>query len=283
LASIGRRDDGRGVAGAIAAETDALKGFAARLIGIDPKSLSLDAQLDREQLIHAMDAGILANAVIRQWARDPDFYSSGVTSAAYVIMKRKFAPAADRLKSLVEREKKMPAVLDEGRTNLTAPAKIFTEVAIEQIDGNIAFFKNDVTAAFADVTDKALLRVAQTNAGVAARSPLTRLFCGERLPRPRDPACSGVEVTRKLYANEMMSRRWTSSKTPKPTGCGAREAFQATAEIDAGKSADGPHVNRAEHRSPQTCSRRRRRARLDPAVHRREADPDHSAEYPATA
>jgi len=228
---------------AIAAETDALNGFAARLIGIDPKSLSLDAQLDREQLIHAMDAGILANAVIRQWARDPDFYSSGVTNAAYVIMKRKFAPAADRLKSLVEREKKMPAVLDEGRTNLTAPAKIFTEVAIEQIDGNIAFFKNDVTAAFADVTDKALLsEFAQTNAGVMRALAAYKAFLQKDvLPRATGSYALGAEVYAKaLAANEMIELPLDQLSTVAEANRQQNEeAFQAAAkEIDAGKSAD---------------------------------------------
>ena len=42
--------------------------------------------------MHAMDAGILAVDVIRHWAKDPDVYSGGVTNAAYVIMKRDYAP-----------------------------------------------------------------------------------------------------------------------------------------------------------------------------------------------
>ena len=51
----------------------------------------------------------------------------------------------------------MPALLAEARKNLDDPSRIFTEIAIEQIDGNISFFKNDVPAAFTDVTDKPLL------------------------------------------------------------------------------------------------------------------------------
>src|ERR1051325_8959578 len=38
---------------AITAESDAMNAFAARLIGVDPATLTLDAQLDREQLIRA--------------------------------------------------------------------------------------------------------------------------------------------------------------------------------------------------------------------------------------
>jgi uncharacterized protein (DUF885 family) len=228
---------------AMTAETDALNAFAARLIAIDSTSLSLDAQLDREQLMRAMDAGILANSVIRQWAKDPDFYSAGVTNAAYVIIRRKFAPAADRLKSLVEREKKMPAFLDEGRRNLTAPAKIFTEIAIEQIDGNIAFFKNDVPAAFAEVTDKDLLNdFAQTNAGVMRALAAYKVFLqNDVLPKADGSYALGAEVYAKaLAANEMIELPLDKlSKIAEASRQLNEEAFQETArQINADKSAD---------------------------------------------
>jgi len=228
---------------AITAETDALNASAARLIGVDAASLSLDAQLDREQLIRAMDAGVLANSVIRQWAKDPDFYSSGVTNAAYVIMRRKFAPPADRLRSLIEREKKMPAFLDQARANLTAPAKIFTEIAIEQVDGNIAFFKNDVPAAFAEVTDKALLsEFSQTNAGVMRALAAYKVFLQkEVLPRANGSYALGPEVYAKaLAANEMIELSLEQlSKIAEADRERNEEAFQAAAkQIDASKNAD---------------------------------------------
>jgi len=228
---------------AITAETDALNAFAARLIGVDAASLSLDAQLDREQLIRAMDAGVLANSVIRQWAKDPDFYSSGVTNAAYVIMRRKFAPPADRLRSLIEREKKMPAFLDQARANLTAPAKIFTEIAIEQVDGNIAFFKNDVPAAFAEVTDQALLsEFSQTNAGVMRALAAYKVFLQkEVLPRANGSYALGPEVYAKaLAANEMIELSLEQlSKIAEADRERNEEAFQAAAkQIDASKNAD---------------------------------------------
>ncbi len=142
---------------AINDETAELTAFRRELEKVEPSTLSPAKQLDREWLLHVMDAGILANTVVRNWTKDPDFYSGGVTNAAYVIMKRKYAPSDDRLRTLIAREKQMPHFLDEAHENLTAADKVFTEIAIEQIDGNIRFFRGDVPAAFADVTDKALL------------------------------------------------------------------------------------------------------------------------------
>jgi len=228
---------------AITAEADALNAFAARLIGIDPATLTLDAQLDREQLIRAMDAGILDNRVIRRWAKDPDVYSSAVTNAAYVIMKRKFAPAEERLRALVEREKKIPAFLGEARKSLDQPVKIFTEIAIEQIDGNVAFFRNDVPAAFNEVKDKELLaEFAQTNSGVMlALASYKSWLQKDVLPRASGSYALGAEVYAKaLAANEMIELPLDElSKIAEANRQQNEAAFQATArQIDAGKTPD---------------------------------------------
>ena len=143
--------------GAIHAESEALKQFRARLEAIDVDTLSAEKQLDCEQLKRAMDAGVIALDRIRQWTKDPDSYSGAITNAAYVIMKRQYAPAADRLRSLIARENNMPAVLAAARRNLQAPPRIYTQIALEQIDGNVRFFKNDLPAAFTEVTDNTLV------------------------------------------------------------------------------------------------------------------------------
>ena len=48
------------------------------------------------------------------------------------------------MKLLIAREQKMPAALADARKNLDNPPRIYTEIAIEQIDGNIGFFKTAV-------------------------------------------------------------------------------------------------------------------------------------------
>ena len=73
------------------------------------------------------------------------------------MIKREFAPPEERLRQLIAREKLMPAALAEARKNLENPPRIYTEIAIEQIDGNRGFFKDAVPGAFPDVKDKALL------------------------------------------------------------------------------------------------------------------------------
>jgi uncharacterized protein (DUF885 family) len=190
---------------AISAESAALKAFHAKLAAIDPASLTLDSALDREQLMRAMDAGVLANDTIRMWAKDPDTYSSDVTNAAYVIMKRDYAPAADRLKALIARERHMPASLELARANLANPVRVYTEIAIEQIDGNIGFFRDDVPAAFTAVTDKALLAdfKASNDAVIAALGSYKTFMQRDVLPRAGADFAFGADTfTKDLAARE---------------------------------------------------------------------------------
>jgi len=112
---------------------------------------------DRALVLNYIHAALLELETVRGWERNPDNYSSGITNSAFVIMSRTFAPPAARLKSLIARERLMPKVLAEARANLKNPPRIYTEIAIEQMPGNISFFENDVPLAFKDVTDPKLL------------------------------------------------------------------------------------------------------------------------------
>ncbi|HWH50282.1 MAG TPA: DUF885 domain-containing protein [Gemmatimonadaceae bacterium] len=230
-------------AGAFEAEARADSAFRDRLVAADTSRLSLDQQLDRQQLIHAMDANILGDRVIKAYTKNPDVYSSGVTNAAYVIMERDYAPAAQRLAALIARERAIPAALAQARASLSQPPKIFTEIAIEQLDGNVSFFKNDVTAAFKDVTDTALRRQFNaSNAGVMkALGDYKTFLQHDLLPKSTGSYALGADTYAKdLAANEMID-------VPLPRLLEIAEAdrqkneaaFQATARlIDSTKPAD---------------------------------------------
>ena len=83
----------------------------------------LPVAADRQILLNSIGSNLLTLEVIRPWEKNPDSYSSGITNSAFVLMERPFAPANDRLRALVEREKLMPQVLLDARTNLKNPPK----------------------------------------------------------------------------------------------------------------------------------------------------------------
>ncbi len=192
------------------AVTDAIaawRGFRDRVSAIDPGSLSAAAQLDREQLLHALDSHLLTSDVVRPRTKDPDSYSSGLTSTAYIMIKREFAPAGKRLRDLVAREKAMPAALAAARKNLENPPRIYTQIAIDQLDGNRAFFKDAVANAFPDVKDPALLEEFRkaNDAVIAALGEYKKWLEDDLLPRSTGDFALGEETYRKkLAADEMI-------------------------------------------------------------------------------
>jgi len=192
---------------AVAESVASARQFRDRVSAIDPSTLSLDNQLDREQLLHAIDSRILMLDVVRPWAKDADSYSSGLTNTAYAMIKRKFAPPQERLGKLIAREKAMPAVLQEARKNIEHAPRIYTQIAIDQIDGNRSFFQTAVPGAFKDVTDKALLEeFTKTNdAVIAALGDYKKWLQTDLLKRSTgDFAFGGETYRKKLAADEMI-------------------------------------------------------------------------------
>jgi uncharacterized protein (DUF885 family) len=125
--------------------------------------MSVDQAIDYRLVVDDINSRLLTLETIRPWEKNPDSYSSGITNAIFVIMARNYAPADQRLASVIAREKQVPAVFRAARLNLKNPPRIFVDVALEQIPGLIGFFEKDVPEAFTDVKDLALLKEFQSS------------------------------------------------------------------------------------------------------------------------
>jgi uncharacterized protein (DUF885 family) len=188
-------------------ELAATRAFLARLEAIDEKWLPPAQQIDREWLTHVLQASVLQLDVIRPWARDPDVYSSGLTNAAYVMIKRDFAPPETRMTALIARMRAMPDALMDARRNLSHPPRVYTEIAIDQLDGNRDFFDTAIVEAFAGVTDPVLRAEfddARRNV-MRAMADYKQWLQSDLLPRSDGAFAYGAETYRKrLWAEEMI-------------------------------------------------------------------------------
>jgi uncharacterized protein (DUF885 family) len=137
-------------------QTQALHDYEKRLSAIDAAKLSPFIAGDRELLLSNIRSELLTLEVIRPWEKNPDVYSSGITASAFGIMERAFAPVNERLRLLIAREKQMPAALQAAHANLRNPPRIYTQIAIEQLDGEVSFFEHDLATAFAGADDAKL-------------------------------------------------------------------------------------------------------------------------------
>jgi len=191
----------------IASEVKALKGWEQRVAAVDPASLSLFVRGDRDLVLNSIRSSLLTLQSIRPWEKNPDFYSSGITSSAFTLMERKFAPPETRLRDLISRERQMPAALLAARANLKNPPKIYTEIALEQLPGLIQFFRHDVPSAFTDVSDATLKKQFATSndAVIKALGDYQAWLKHDVLPKSHGDFRIGAKVFReKLKYDEMV-------------------------------------------------------------------------------
>jgi len=192
---------------AVARDIEDLKTWEARLAATDPTALSGTVLGDRELLLNYTRSTRQEDEVLRSWQKNPDFYSGGITASVFVLMERDFAPPEARLKSLIARERAMPAVLAEARVNLANPPKVYTEIALDQLPGLIGFFRKDVPAAFSAVTDPKLLEEFRTtnDAVVSALGDYQAWLKSDLLPRSHGDFRIGAAAFRdKLRFDEMV-------------------------------------------------------------------------------
>lgn len=137
----------------IEAEVVRLKGAHERLKAMTPAGLDTARVVDREILLSRIQGAVLDLETIRPWERNPNYYVDMVTKGIYNLIARSFAPAPERMASVIARENQIGTVLAASLENLVNPPRIWTEVSIEQARGAVEFLKTAVPAAFADVTD----------------------------------------------------------------------------------------------------------------------------------
>jgi len=217
--------------------------YLAAIQAVNPGTLSLLERDDREIMIATIHSLLLEEDRIQQWRKNPDAYSGAVTSSIFSIVKRDFAPAAERLRSVIEREKQIPRVLQQARAVLRNPPRIYTDIAIDQLPGNVGFFAKDVPDAFKGVADAALLAEfkSSNDAAIAALKDYQSWMKTYLLPRSHGTFAIGVENYRlKLLYDEMVD-----VPLPRLLKIGYaqlhkdQQAFVATARrIDPNKSPD---------------------------------------------
>lgn len=195
-------------ASAITEEVAGLKNYKKQFEELKADSLSAQTKIDRQLVLGDINSRLLTLEQLKFWESDPDMYSSDSSSMIYNLMTRNFAPLPERLKLVIEREKKIPVILRAGKANLKNPPKIYTEVALEQLPGIIDFFKSSVPEAFKSVSDEKLKgEFKKANEDVIAQLKDYQEFLkNDVLPRSNGTFAFGADVySKKLLFDEGVS------------------------------------------------------------------------------
>jgi uncharacterized protein (DUF885 family) len=136
----------------VASRIDALTAFQRRLAALkrpgagDRSRVSALDAIDSAFLEGQIAAELLDLNVIRLWESNPMIYVMPPGTGVDLLIKRDFAPAADRLRAVVAREKAIPALLDAARQNLKQPPPQFTDLAMRMTKGSIGFLEKSAAA-----------------------------------------------------------------------------------------------------------------------------------------
>ncbi len=168
-----------------------------------------DDEIDLIFLQWQVEAELIDLNVIREWARNPMGYTGLPGSAVDLLIKRDFAPPAERLRAVISREKRIPAVFEAARKNLKEPPREFTDLAIRMAKGSLGFFEGPVAAWAAEAAgqDKKLVTEFQEwNARViAAFREFAAWLETDLKPRSKGQFAIGTDLfLAKLKAEEMV-------------------------------------------------------------------------------
>ncbi len=177
------------------------------IAAFDPATLSAENRDDREVLISNIKGQLLDIETIRYWRKDPSLYAQSATAAVFNLVHRDFAPLADRLRSVIARERHIPALLAAGKANIEHPPLAFVEIAIRNVAGSINFLKTGAPAAFSAVDDEQLKSefAAVNDAAVAAFESYKTYLDQELKPKADGEFALGSDLfAKRIYYNEMV-------------------------------------------------------------------------------
>ena len=171
--------------------------------------LSSADSIDAAMIDGAIRSELLDDEVIRSWWKNPMLYVQLAGNSVDLIMKRSFAPPAERLRLVTERLRGVPALLAAMRANVSEPPEEFTKIAIDIAGGSVGFFRDDVAkwAKEAAVADPGALRrfTVANDSVVAALQAASTWLKNDLLPRSHGSFAIGPQAfTDKLRYDEMV-------------------------------------------------------------------------------
>ncbi|MFO7792910.1 MAG: DUF885 domain-containing protein [Candidatus Saliniplasma sp.] len=104
-----------------------------RLREFEIDELSDENRMARKLGLHLFDLMLFQMKELRRWEKNPSA-PSAIGGGIFPLIKRDFAPIEKRLESIHERIKKIPILLEQEKTKLEEPVKLWIDMAIESAE-----------------------------------------------------------------------------------------------------------------------------------------------------
>ena len=120
--------------------------FKDRLAAIDEQTLSAEERADYQIIQNAVDLSWLDLQQIQNYRHNPTTYVELVGNALFSPFVLEYAPVDVRFGHIIRRLSQVPVLMDQAKMNLTDSPEVWTRVAREENDGNIALIDKTLRA-----------------------------------------------------------------------------------------------------------------------------------------
>ncbi len=122
--------------------------FRQRLVDhVKRETLGPESRADYDIVQDQISLALLDYQDIQSALHNPTLYVETVGNALFVPFVLDYAPLPERMRHIIARLQKLPLFLDEARNNLASSPPIWTRVAAEENQGNIALLDKTIRAA----------------------------------------------------------------------------------------------------------------------------------------
>ncbi len=187
-----------------------LKSYKEQLGRVNQSLMTKDKTIDWRILSENIDEALFQYEELKDYQWNPMVYTGALGNSIAALIYQEFAPLEQRLKNAAARAAQVPRFLEQAKANLKNAPPMHVETAINQNQGNISLFKDELTNAAKGASDQVKSQVAEGSAkAVAALEEF-----GNWLKTDLKPRATRDEHLGKALFEKKLTHNLKSSLTP---------------------------------------------------------------------
>jgi uncharacterized protein (DUF885 family) len=146
---------------AIKHRQDFVRKMLARVRATDVSSWSKDEKIDWVLFRSQLEGVEFGDRVLKSESTDPQTYVGEASNAIFSLIQKDYASAHDRAIFATRRLRAVPAMVEQGKKNLTSPVRLYSELAAESARSIDPLFNESLAPLVHDLNDQERLEYEQ--------------------------------------------------------------------------------------------------------------------------
>lgn len=168
------------------------------------ESDDLDTQVDAELMVAYVKAHQHGFEQMRGHVRAPQRYIGQALGGCNDLLVLDFAPLPERLTNLIGRLSDIPALLEQGKKNLTEPEPVWTKLSIDMTKGGLSLFEEEIPKIAQEVPDLAAKVTEASLKAAEAVKDYLRFQENDLLPKASGTFAAGEQLFNDMLRDNHM-------------------------------------------------------------------------------